>query len=317
VSEDRIYINIKILIHGPLISFGIGPNKSLMGFDCCNTIKGNIANAKLFNYETMLSISHSTKFADHSGGGLSDFGQTKLLFFNTYAIQEPDNRIKQRLGFLNALSDSFFAERSGLVLIMRTDMLMPLSFWNWLSAMQNNEGGILNGQMLFSELSPEPFYVGDFLIMAEVDKLKKILSNLISTKILIHPISNCELGLSSSGINISHFKRLNFVSVFFRYLKFRKTWTNFAKTVRTPPHDIYASIKWRDISLADIFHLKTFQFKEFDEPINLEVSITKLFLGFNYCNARLHKAEERVFSFSMAFEKLRHETNRLLFNRIN
>jgi carboxylesterase type B len=97
----------------------------------------------------------------------------------------------------------------------------------------------------------------------------------------------------------------------------QRYWTNFAKTVRTPPHDIYASIKWRDISLADIFHLKTFQFKEFDEPINLEASIIKLFLGFNYCNARLHKAEERVFSFSMAFEKLRHETNRLLFNRIN
>jgi hypothetical protein len=73
MSEDRIYINIQILIHGPLISFGIGPNKSLMGFDCCNTIKSNIANAKLFNYETMLSISHSTKFADHPGGGVIRF----------------------------------------------------------------------------------------------------------------------------------------------------------------------------------------------------------------------------------------------------
>ena len=68
MPEDWIYINIQILIHGPLISFGIGPNKNLLGFDCSTTIKSNIANAKLFNFETMLSISHSTKFADQWGG---------------------------------------------------------------------------------------------------------------------------------------------------------------------------------------------------------------------------------------------------------
>ena len=237
------------------------------------------------------------------------------MLFNNVAIQEPDNRRKQRLGFLNALSDSFFADYSGLVLIMRTDMLMPLSFWSWLSTLENSKDVILDGQMLFSELSLEPFYVGDFLIMAKVDKLKEVLQNLTAAKTIIHPISNCELGLSSSGVNLSNLKRLNFVILFFRYLNFRKNWSDFAKTIRRPPVDIYASIKWRDIPLADIFQIDSFQFKGFNEPINLEANLIKLFLSFNYFNARLHKAEGRVLSFSIAIEKLRHETRSIVFNK--
>lgn len=308
-------MKISVLIHGPLRSFGAGKNKTLMGFDCHETIKKNIAKAKQFGHKVLVSLSYSSisKGTDNiGGGGLYKFDCT-TIFFDTNEIIEPDNRNKQRLGLLNALDKMSPTSNYEIVLVIRTDMLLPETFWRWLEKIQLTNNFFGEGGIVVSELCKEPFYLGDFLLISKVERIREILEYLVTlSSTPIHPISNCELGLSALCGDLSRFTGFSSVSQFWRYIKLRHQWIIFGSFIRTPPREIYARILWRGLPLEEILDLNTFQFKNSSEPIEIEKSYLQLLLSFNYFNARFQKAKGKHFSAVILVEKLRHKVTQLI-----
>jgi hypothetical protein len=307
---------ISVLIHGPLKSYGIGPSRNASGYDCSENIAINTSNAKNLDLEVFLSISFNSSQNKVSSQNTIDYGQTKTIFFDSAQIIEPDNRIKQRMGLSNALTQIRAQTDVPYILIIRTDMLLPISFWDWVKGLKSDLDLSDFLGIFCSELNAEPFYIGDFIFFSRIEKLEKMLGNvLVDPGVLIHPISNCELGLSILSDELPpplNRPGLNIFNFLHRFVRLRKPWFRLALGFGTIPRDIYAQIEWRGTPMREALNLDTFQFKNPGDTIVIESRVFQLILSYNYFNSRYQQAGGRSISVSIVLDKFRNIFNVLV-----
>jgi hypothetical protein len=293
---------ITVLIHGPVKSYGIGPNKNVDGWECTESIIANAWNAKNLNLEVYLSIAINSSINKVPTQNLIDCGQKQTFFYDSSQIAEPDNRIKQRMGLSAALTQMKAQSVVSYVLIIRTDMLMPQSFWVWVEGLEKNLRFRDSPLFYCSELNAEPFYIGDFIFLSTIERLEKMLGNLLlNPRALIHPISNCELGLSllKNNLPLPNVGRVNVFKFLHRFFKLRESWGELAQSIGTPPKDVYSQIEWRGVPMWGIFDLNSFEFKNPREQLVIESRIFRLILSYNYFSSIYHLAEGKSISASI------------------
>jgi hypothetical protein len=271
-------MKLGVVIQGPLVTYGQGPNNSNIGFVTLNTILENIA--KLQKLELCYIVSTWLPSSQQELDIISS-----LKNFNVNILQnsipqlfDPDHRYKQHFGIsrgANVLLENY-SDITHLVKI-RTDMLMPDSFWEWVCVVSDND----NNKLYVSELMNRTFYQGDFIYLGTREVFLRFLNNVISSgNVIVHPCIALDMGVKNcyswGYLNVcgyGKFRRISFLIDFIlRSSKLRKKWNLFiAKHIGTLPESIWVAIKWRDRSIGSFLNSSSFKFDS--APIINDVNV--------------------------------------------
>lgn len=260
-------MRLGVVIQGPLISYGQGPNNSIGGFDTLETILENVA--LLNKYDIRYIISTWTPSNMQEQNILDALKETGVRVFHSRSPQEfdPDHRYKQHFGILRG-AEILLEEYAGITHFarIRTDMLMPKLFWEWICTTCNK-----NEERLYvSELMDRPFYQGDFIYLAKRAVFFAFLTTVVDYKgRIIHPSIAFDMGIKHCEARNFGYKygrgqsgQIKFlVDFLFRPSVVRENWNQFiAQYMGTMPGEIWLDIKWRDRRIGSFLQGAWFKF---------------------------------------------------------
>jgi hypothetical protein len=273
-------MKLGVVIQGPLISFGQGPNNSNGGFDTLETILKNIAKMNKHGLCYIVSTWSPSSEQEQNIINALENANVHVTHCLTPSLFDPDHRYKQHFGVLRGAEAllEICGDMTHLVKI-RTDMLMPDAFWAWVyTASGRNEK-----KLYVSELMNRPFYQGDFVYLAEREIFLDFLTTVINYKSrIIHPsiafdmgIKHCEARNFGVIYGRIFFGRIRFMIDFFlRRDAVRKYWNQFiSKYVGVMPEAIWIDIKWRDREIGAFLEGAWFKFD--NSPVTGRIAFHK------------------------------------------
>jgi hypothetical protein len=250
-----------LIIQGPIVSYGQGPNNMVSGFNSLESLETNIVN--FIPYVNTIVIStwenSSLNFKDKHYNNV-------FLIENIQPFNDPDNRIKQ---FTSTYSGAKFISLNSKVthvLKIRTDQIIDPKIIEWLISFFNKNNNLISKDqirqenfLIFSDmLKDDPFYMGDFIFAGTVNDI----------------LSFCKINLQFNGRNIHPtigkdyiLKYLSkksslFWSIFLRRVPLllqgynnsvQNYWMNIVKSqMAVIPSSFFWSIKWRGKLMSDI-----------------------------------------------------------------
>ena len=254
-----------LVIQGPTISFGQGPNNAENGFSAISTIEQNI---KYFSpYVCHIVISTW----ENSGLTFKNIDTSKTVLIENKIPKGPDfdNRRKQFITTLEGCKFLSLNSDATHILKIRTDQLVDPKIIEWLKAFFKNSNNINEKNNNFQEnflvfsdsLSNNPFYLGDFIFAgtkndlisfceANVDFLSKNLHPSIGTDYILKYFS---------------LKDVQFWKSFYKYIPllfqisnkrnkasqqyWRKISDNYVSVI---PSEFFETIIWRGKSMYDV-----------------------------------------------------------------
>lgn len=238
--------SVGVVIQGPLLSFGQGPNNSASGFDVQGTIRANVEQLQQRGLSYVISTwMPSNEREKQVLDGLRDLNVKPLPIPPKF---DPDHRYKHHYGIAMAARDM---SQDYLVKI-RADMLMPSAFWNWvLSSMDD--------RLIVSELLM-PLYLGDFVYAGK----KKVLMDFLSTQLAgpnLHPSVTSDIGLRYMVSKTRTQWPGTLSALLFRQKEVISTWNVFiAKHINVVPKDIWNSLVWRGSPIGEVVRSESFRF---------------------------------------------------------
>lgn len=256
-----------VIIQGPLISFGQGPNNSNSGFDTLETILENVARINKYGHCYIVSTWSPSNEQEQNIINALERGNVSVIHNLPPKLFDPDNRYKQHYGVLRGTEVllEMCAEITYFVKI-RTDMLMPETFWEWTYEVIGKD----EKKLYVSELMNKPFYQGDFIYLADKENFLAFLVTVVNYKShIIHPSIAFDMGIkyceaSNFGLNYGHgfFGRVRFLIDFFlRTGAVRKYWNQFiSKHVGVMPETIWIDINWRGRRIGTFLKGSWFKF---------------------------------------------------------
>jgi hypothetical protein len=200
-------------------------------------------------------------------------------------VFDPDHRYKQHFGVLKG-AEALLGMCTDIThfVKIRTDMLMPETFWEWVFDISGKD----DKKLYISELMFRPFYQGDFIYLADRDVFLAFLKTVVSYRSrIIHPsiafdmgIKNCESRDFGVLYKCNLVGRMIFlVDFFFRTGVMRKNWNVFiGKYVGVMPESIWLEMQWRGRSIGSFLNSSPFKFDtlEITGDINLFDNIRNL-----------------------------------------
>ncbi len=241
---------IGVIIQGPLITYGQGPNNTKEGFETFDTIIDNINNIQEFGFEYTVSIWEPINQKEEL---ILNKLITKNININVNQspkIFDPDHRYKHHYGIFLGFNELITNCDLNFFVKIRTDMLMPVEFWDWVIQIASQK----EIRLYVSELSNIPFYIGDFVYAAEKTIFETFLKSIINFKSdIIHPTIACDISLKYYlSLRTEIFKKKKFHAFFLIYLFVAKRkyiqdlWNSFnAKHLGVLPQTIWINIIWR------------------------------------------------------------------------
>lgn len=277
-------LNWGLVIQGPLIGFGSGPNNSKLGFNAEETIRENI---KIFTpYVSKIVLSTWV------GSGFyltEDELKSGVIMLESQIPNEirPDNRLKQFTSTLAGIN--YLRENSPAThfLKIRTDQLVDPKLINWLDnffVKHPNEfidkETTQKNYLIFSEYRKDsPFYLGDFIIAGIGEDIVNFCeANLVFKSRNMHPSAGTDYVLKYL---IATDKK--FYSYFYKFYPLllqvanlennpvQTYWnTILYKRVSTIPKNFYITLKWRNRYMTDILSPKVVSDFSFNEEWSRE-----------------------------------------------
>ena len=245
--------NILILIQGPLISYGQGPNNSLLGFNAEETIIANSNIFKNYNIENVV-VTWETHNADELLiiKNLETIG-IRILILTPPANNDYDHRFKHHYALMTAFN-TLKADSYDYIGKIRTDQLLIENFTQFLIS-YNSE------KILISELMKDnDFYIGDFIYYGKSNKIIPFIKSQLKRK-FIHTIIANDIGMKYYASNkkiMSFFLLLNYL---FKPTYINKEWVKFInENIETIHSSIWQKINWRGKEMGSIIDKKNFLF---------------------------------------------------------
>jgi hypothetical protein len=182
-------VKVGVVIQGPLVTFGQGPNNSIEGFETLEDIQSNIAHIEELGFSYVIATWVPMTRREENVLRLLENANLKVLCLETPTIFDPDHRYKQHWGVLSGAKE-LLSEESRITHLckIRTDMLMPQAFWKWVVEICN----VWDDKLYVSELMDRPFYQGDFIYVAQQKRLLGFLEKIVTYENnVIHPSIHC------------------------------------------------------------------------------------------------------------------------------
>ena len=264
-------MKLGVVIQGPLVSFGQGPNNSIGGFDTLETMLKNIK--AMGEYDICYIVSTWSPSNQQEQNIFDSLEESDVNISHDLSPIEfdPDHRYKQHFGILKGAE--ILLEKHGEITHfakIRTDMLMPESFWEWVCATCNKN----EDRLYVSELMDRPFYQGDFVYLAKREVFFSFLTTVVGYKgRIIHPSIAFDMGLKhcearNFGYKYGHGQggKIRFLIDFlFRPGYVRNNWNKFIfQYMGVIPGEIWLDIKWRDRRIGSFLQAAWFKFDSFE-----------------------------------------------------
>ncbi len=258
-----------ILIQGPLITFGQGPNINLKGFRSYDCVIENTLLILAKGITPVLCIwSADTGTAEYSS--LERFYKEKglsILIVDIPAKKDPDHRYKHHFAIYSGLEYcranfdcTFFAK-------IRTDQHITEVVLDELMERSTS------AKLLISELMPDNnFYMGDFVYAGKYDTMKRYLqSQLFDNQDQVkYSTIGTDLGLNyyRSWHKVSKWKLI--LSYLFASKESTKLWGSFINShLVTLSVESWVTIKWRDKKMTDVVNPDNFLFVSGEDKVEL------------------------------------------------
>lgn len=243
---------IALIIQGPLITYGQGPNNSITGFKTFESITKNYENAKNYGINpTICTWADKTEQERVLSEKLKSKGY-KIIQLLPPETEDHDHRFKHHY----AIQKSIECVNAEYIIKIRTDMIMPLDFWTYIK--EN-----IDEKLTVSDII-QPYYLGDFIYASSKETMVKYLSSIVKhNSNNIHPSITTDLGLKYF-INENN-KKITKLNIILLYLinkdKSIKEWGDFAqKNIKVLPLQIFKDIIWREKKIGDFLNLEAFTY---------------------------------------------------------
>jgi hypothetical protein len=294
-------MKLGVIIQGPLISFGQGPNNSNAGFDTLETILENVARMKRYGLLYILSTwSPSNEQEQIIIDALKD-ANINIIHNLSPQLFDPDHRYKQHFGVLKG-AEALLERCVDIThfVKIRTDMLMPESFWEWVYVISSRN----EHKLYVSELMDKPFYQGDFIYLADREIFMAFLTTVVNYKSrIIHPSVAFDMGLKhceaqNFGVVYGRgfFGRISFLLDFIlRTGVTKKYWNQFiSKHIGVMPEVIWIDIKWRGRRIESFLKGAWFKFDnlEITQDIAFFDNLKSLFREYKIYWAKCRKSRK-------------------------
>ena len=296
-------MKLGVIIQGPLISFGQGPNNSNGGFDTLAAILENVA--RLNKHDLCYIVSTWSPSSEQEQSIFNALEKVNITLLHNLSPQlfDPDHRYKQHYGVLKG-AEALLQKCGDITHLVkiRTDMLMPEAFWEWAYVIS----GINEKKLYVSELMNRPFYQGDFIYLANRESFLAFLTTVTNYKSrIIHPsiafdmgIKNCEARNFGVIYGRGYFGRIRFLIDFFlRTDTVRKYWNQFiSKHIGVLPEVIWIDIKWRDRRIGSFLEGSWFKFdnSEITQGIAFRKNMRTLIREYKTYWAKCSKSQKKI-----------------------
>jgi hypothetical protein len=257
--------NIGVIIQGPLVTYGQGPNNVAAGFNTCDTILKNIHNIQKAGFKYVVSTWKPLNEDEQIVLESLLKEKTSIVCNDAPTIFDPDHRHKQRVSILLGIQELDRQNDIDYFVKIRTDMLMPERFWNWVG-----EIGAKNEPRLHvSELMKQPFYMGDFIYAANRDIFIDFVNSVLKYNAkIIHPSIAFDDGIKYCQhkgcleFEKNTFKALRVINLFsFRKNLTNRLWNDFiAAHLAVLPEEIWNDIVWRKRRIGSFLQTSNFKF---------------------------------------------------------
>ena len=240
-----------VIIQGLLKHKGGGPNPTPAGFGGVDYLVKNSENALKFGFGVRFLCWESdySNFPEKQLHQLEKHQKFKLEVIRDYDKQ--DTKYKQIGSLYEYINNHDEILMNTLIIKIRTDMLMPDSFWEWIK--KTIMGQIeLNEKVYVSEMNNITGYVGDFVIVATKEKfIEEFLKYVSKSHIDLHP-GNYDIGLKIIGDNARSLKIITRKAT-------RKKWIEYVgQNLGTIPTNIFGKIVWRGKQVDEVLNLDKF-----------------------------------------------------------
>lgn len=252
IQTDGIPSKVGVIIQGPLVSYGQGPNNKPEGFDTTDSILKNIENIKALQLPYIVCTWEAESAYEREILSVLESHAVSILTVRTPGVQDPDHRYKHHFGIRQAVAEI----KNDYIIKIRTDMIMPDEFWVWITLG-------LDKRLVVSELIT-PFYLGDFIYAGERSTVIEFLDSILSHKgNAIHPSITTDLGFkyfeAQTGRDLSKYGMLHLYIMRMKHITIQ--WEHFAaKAISVVPAQIYQNIIWRDRPIKSIINIAAFKF---------------------------------------------------------
>ena len=261
MSKD---VNWGLIIQGPIISFGQGPNNVEAGFSALNSIETNII--KFLPYVSKIVVSTW----ENSGLNFQDKYFSKVVLIeNIPPENDPDNRAKQFTSTYSGAKYLTLNSQVTHILKIRTDQLIDPKIIDWFnyffSKYDNSTSEELNYQesfLFFSDMMKNnPFYMGDFIFAGKSNDIVSFCkSNLKFKGKNIHPEIGKDYILKHLLLNSSLFWNFFYKNIPFLWQvsnnsnnAIQSYWTYvMKKNMAVIPSSFFWSIVWRNRLMSDV-----------------------------------------------------------------
>jgi len=287
---------VGVIIQGPLVTFGQGPNNSMVGFNVCDTILANVSNMSMYGYCYIVVAWKAVNDQEIAILEALAVQKIELTQVSMPVKFDPDHRYKQHYGVLNG-AETLLGQNSKIshFVKIRSDMLMPEEFWAWVNKVTSQN----TSRLYVSELMSSSFYMGDFIYVAKKNEFIDYLTEIVKYGgYAIHPSIAFDMGIKCCesfgyylGYKVSLLGRVRFLRSFFLDLeKGRKMWNRFiSQHIGVLPESIWTKIVWRDRKIGTFLHSNKFKFDtlpiEYNKPLieSAKLLLVQYIIYWNKC----------------------------------
>jgi hypothetical protein len=272
-----------LVIQGPTITFGQGPNNSEFGFSAESTIKKNILRFSSLIDEIVISTWENSEIE------IKDFNTSKIkLIENVVPIDcDFDNRRKQFITTLAGCRYLLGNSKVTHVLKIRTDQEVDNKLMDWLITFfsktnkdYRESASIQEDYLVFSDMLVEnPFYLGDFIFAGTIKDVTSFCeANLKFYSRNLHPL----IGIDYVLKYLSQRDKLFWIN-FFKVIplifqvsnknnfKVQAYWRNIMATSMTViPHEFFDTIIWRGKPMSDVIPDSKSKFQFYEDWIKVK-----------------------------------------------
>ena len=258
-------MNWGLVIQGPVVSFGQGPNNVTSGFSAREAIEANIKSFAPYVCQIVVST------WENSGLDFrSRFSDNVVLIENRLPVQrDHDNRIKQFVSTYEGVK--FLAANSNAthILKIRTDQVVDPAIIRWLNDFFmvcakwfDREKTLQESFIVFSDMRKDnPFYLGDFIFAGTCKDLVAFCkANLGYGTRNLHPSIGIDYILKHLSVNDKPFKWNFYQTMPFLWQVSNRSnrcvqsyWDDIRQSrLSVIPSSIFGSIVWRGRPMSDV-----------------------------------------------------------------
>lgn len=275
-------MNWSLLIAGPRISYGQGPNRTNEGYDSNVDVIKNLNNLGNLFEKIILATWVGENFVNLPEGERFAI-QT---FQPSSGISDPDNRRKQILAMRNGLKLLAGLDITHVVRI-RSDQVVSFEMIKYIQEFYifgENDHLIFNSDWIPTEL----FYSGDFIFAGRVDVLLQYCDSYLKNRTKLHPVATKDYVLKWLKHNkefISPLAKLGIIGGFLFTENVTQAkidlWQRLRpKTFAYPTRELFEGLVWRGRTMVEISDWKSFGFAE--EQNNLKLSDLDFTLSYRH-----------------------------------